>query len=84
MIKQNIPKQFSKFPNIRFIIDCIELFIEWASSLDAQNLNFSNYKHHTTVKYLVAIIPTGAVCFVSHALGGRTLDRQITEYSGSI
>jgi len=79
---QTLPLSFRKFPNIRTIIDCTELFIERPSSLTAQSLTFSSYKHHTTVKFLVAIVPTGGICFVSKAWGGRVSDRRITEQSG--
>jgi len=77
-----LPAAFSKFQNIRCIIDCTELFIERASNLAGQSLTFSNYKHHTTVKFLVGIVPTGAICYVSQAWGGRVSDRCITEESG--
>lgn len=76
---QTLPASFQKFTNIRCIIDCTELYIERASSLTAQSLTFSNYKHHTTVKFLVAIVPTGAICYVSAGWGGRVSDRYITE-----
>lgn len=77
-----LPAAFRKFQNIRCIIDCTELFIERPSNLTGQSLTFSNYKHHTTIKFLVAIVPTGAVCYVSQAWGGRVSDRCITEQSG--
>lgn len=79
---QTLPASFQNFHNIRCIIDCTELFIERASSLTTQSLTFSNYKHHTTVKFLVAIVPTGGICFVSHGWGGRVSDRCITEKCG--
>ena len=43
---------------------------------------FSAYKHHSTVKFLIAIIPTGAIAFVSKARGGRPSDRHIAEHRG--
>lgn len=77
-----LPSKFRSLDNIRCIIDCTELFIERASNLTAQSLTFSNYKHHTTVKFLIAIVPTGGICYVSQAWGGRVSDRCITEESG--
>lgn len=77
-----LPLSFHNFPNIRCIIDCTELFLERPSGFTAHSLTFSNYKHHTTVKFLVAIVPTGGICYVSEAWGGRVSDRHITENCG--
>jgi hypothetical protein len=82
IIARTLPAQFSQFNNIRFIVDCTELFIERASCFLAQNLTFSNYKHHTTIKFIVAITPTGVISFVSKAWGGRASDRFMTEHCG--
>lgn len=82
IIAQTLPFSFRNFVNIRCIIDCTELFVERASSLTMQGQTFSNYKHHNTVKFLVAITPTGGICFVSRAWGGRISDRQLIEESG--
>jgi len=43
------------------IIDCSEAFIEWSTSLIVRAQTYSNYKSHNTVKFLVAITPTGTV-----------------------
>ena len=45
------------------IIDCIEVFIQCPTCLTARAQTYSNYKSHNTVKFLVAIAPTGAVSF---------------------
>ena len=39
---------------------------------------YSNYKHHTTYKFLVGVTPSGYVAFVSDVLGGRARDKHIT------
>ncbi|CAN7942283.1 unnamed protein product [Ixodes hexagonus] len=43
---------------------------------------FSNYKGCHTVKFLVAIAPNGAICFISEAYGGCATDSFITVGSG--
>ena len=46
-----LPPSFKDFKNIRCIIDSTEIFIERASSLNALNATFSNYKQHSTLKF---------------------------------
>ena len=48
------------------IIDCAEIFTETPSSLEAHILR-SDYKHHTTIKILVCITPSGAVLWALKA-----------------
>ena len=43
---------------------------------------WSNYKHHSTVKFLIAITPQGTISFISKCAGGRISDKEITERSG--
>ncbi len=82
VIAQTLPFSFRRFTNIRCIIDCTEIFVDRASSLTVQGQTYSNYKHHNTVKFLVAITPTGGICYVSKAWGGRTSDRLLTDRCG--
>ncbi|XP_050389561.1 uncharacterized protein LOC126808685, partial [Patella vulgata] len=75
---------FKDFNNIAIIIDCTELFSETSSSLTAHKQYHSNYKHHSTVKFMVGISPAGAVTYVSQMYGGRASDKFITNDSESL
>ena len=66
------------------IIDCSEIFIERPSSLSAQAETYSTYKNHNTVKFLIAISPTGAIIFVSKCWGGPVSDKHLTAHNGFI
>ena len=63
-----------KYPNLRCTIDCSETFIQRPRDLFLQATTWSDYKHHNTLKYLVAITPDGHISFISHAWGGRATD----------
>ena len=43
---------------------------------------WSQYKHHNTVKFLVACTPNGAVCFISPVYVGSISDVELTRVSG--
>ena len=76
--RENLPNCFQLFyPKVRCIIDCTEVNIETPSSLDTQAKCWSDYKHHCTVKFLVAITPNGMVSYVSKCYGGRATDKHI-------
>ncbi len=52
-------------PKCTCVVDCFEIFIEMPPLLSARAEHNSNYKSHNTVKFLVAVSPTGAVTFIS-------------------
>ncbi|CAN7990435.1 unnamed protein product, partial [Ixodes hexagonus] len=64
------------------VMDCFELFIDRATSMNPRSLTWSQYKHHNTVKYLIGIAPQGVVTFVSRGWCGRTSDKAVTESCG--
>lgn len=77
-----MPMSFRKFfKRCCVIIDCSEVFIERPSDLLARAQVWSNYKHHSTVKFLIGITPQGTISYVSDCVGGRMSDKEIVEQS---
>ena len=71
-----------KFPSTYAIIDGSEVFIETPSDLHLQSSTWSQYKHHNTVKFLVACTPNGAIFFISPVYVGSISDVELTRLSG--
>lgn len=63
------------------IIDCFEIFIETPKSLDLQKITWSEYKHHNTVKILIACTPNSYVSFLSLSYPGSVSDKKIVKDS---
>lgn len=85
IVQRTMPPSFKKrYSSVRVIIDCTEIYIQKPSSLVNQSLTFSNYKHHSTVKFLVGITPSGVISFVSEGWPGKTTDRELTISSSLI
>ena len=82
-IRKTLPECSQKFyRKCRTIIDCTEIFTETPSSLEAHNLLWCAYKHHTTNKILVCIAINGAISCIWKAYGGRSSDVHIVHSSG--
>ena len=83
VVRVNLPECFRKFyPKVRCIIDCSEVFIETPSSLELQAQCYSDYKHHTTIKFLVSVTPNGMFSYISPCYGGRASDKFIVKDCG--
>ena len=55
-LQQTLPSSFRKFfKSCAIIIDCSGVFIEQPSDLLVRAQVWSNYKHHSTVKFLIGI-----------------------------
>ena len=78
-----LPSGFKeKYPTTFAIIDGSEVFIETPSDLQMQSSTWSQYKHHNTVKFLVACTPYGAICFILPVYVGSISDVELTKLSG--
>ncbi|XP_057305441.1 uncharacterized protein LOC130642372 [Hydractinia symbiolongicarpus] len=82
VFKQFMPKVFKKFKNIRASIDCTEFFCEVPRDYGCQGNMYSSYKHHTTMKCLIAVNLNGAACFVSDLYEGSVDDVRIFKTCG--
>ena len=83
VIRRNLPASFRRYyRRCSNIIDCSEIFIETRSSFDVAAICWSNYKHHSITKYLIGIIPNGAISYISDSYGGRASDIFIATNNG--
>ena len=82
---ETLPHVFRQyFPRLTGIIDCTEVFIHRPKSLKARAQVYSNYKKHSTLKFLVACTPQGAISYLSKAWGGRISDVELVKQCGFI
>ena len=76
------PSRFSCFKNLNSIIDCSEVFIQTPKDPKMKRMTWSSYKHHNTLKILIAVSPNSMIVFVSKAFPGSISDKAITNQSG--
>uniref|UniRef100_A0A667W8G4 THAP-type domain-containing protein n=1 Tax=Myripristis murdjan TaxID=586833 RepID=A0A667W8G4_9TELE len=82
-IRATLPQAFKEqFSNTTCVVDCSETVLQKAKNLDSRSESYSHYYASNTVKYLVAISPSGIIMFISDAYGGKCSDRYITQSSG--
>ena len=78
-----LPTEFRNcFKKSVALIYCFEVFCERHKSLRARAQTWSNYKHHNTIKFLIAITPQGTITFVSKGWDGHASDQHIAENCG--
>ena len=78
------PNKFSKFSQLHSIADATEIFLQIPKNQAAQQITWSNYKHHNTAKVLITISSNGLIDFASEAYGGCISDKQLTVDSGCL
>jgi len=82
-IQARMPSAFQAlFPSTRAIIDCSEIPAERSANVRERVLLYSHYKARFTLKFLLAIAPSGEITFVSKMYGGRATDTEVTVSSG--
>ena len=64
----------AKYKRTSCIIESSQILIERPKSLDIQAATWSDYKKHNTVKFLIAIAPSGFIMYLSHCYEGRAPD----------
>ena len=52
---------FDNFINVRIVLDCTEVFSQTPGALETHKQVHSNYKHHSTIKFLVGMSLSGAI-----------------------
>jgi len=82
--RKAVPKRFKKYPHLRIIIDCVELFIQKPKLPSSQKITWSNYKHKNTIKLLVGITPNGIICFIPPSWTGMVSDKEIVRATGLV
>ena len=71
VLRLTMPTSFRKFfKKCAIIIDCTEVFVERPTDLLARAQVWSNYKHHSTIKFLIGISPQGTISYLSECAGG--------------
>ena len=76
------PPHFKPAHNLHSIIDGTEIFIETPKSHKRQKQTWSQYKHHNTMKILVAVAANSSIIFTSKAYSGSISDKRITNDCG--
>ena len=73
-----MPKTFCKagHSRLREVIDCSEIFIERPKSVNVQAAMWSDYKLHSTVKFLIGISPTRFVMFLNFKLWKESIEER--------
>jgi hypothetical protein len=65
------------FPNLKIMIDCLEIESQQPSDPRARQLLYSKYKMRCTWKALTGLTPGGNLIYVSDVYSGCTSDQQM-------
>ena len=82
LVDETMPDDFkAKYPSTKVIIDCTEIRCEMPRSLLLNSELFNSYKHHTTLKGLVRILPKGSLTFIEQLYTSSISEREMVECS---
>lgn len=76
------PPHFKPVKNLHSIIDATKNFIQSPKDHKRQKQTWSNYKHHNTVKVLVAVAANSSIVYVSPGYGSSILNKRLTNDCG--
>lgn len=79
-ILQNMPICFDKFKETFAVMDCTEIPIEKSKCLRCRLLLYSHYKGQETMKFLIVVVPSGLIIYISEPYGGRASDKAILQH----
>ncbi|KYQ53304.1 hypothetical protein ALC60_07593 [Trachymyrmex zeteki] len=82
IIRSNMSIAFKNFNTTRIVMDCAEIRIEKPHCVKCRILTYSNYKNCHTIKWNVAVTPSGLIVHISSSYGGRASDKFIVADSG--
>ncbi|XP_075526546.1 uncharacterized protein LOC142558278 [Dermacentor variabilis] len=78
---EHLPVCFKHFSNVRAIVDCTIFAIGQPNRLRCELQTYPFYKKNFTLKYMVAVTPSGLSAHISQGYGGRTSDKALFEQS---
>ena len=83
-VNDNCPESVREqgLERVAVILDATEFTAERFWESNAAYYFFSTYKHRPTVKYIVGVTTSGAICFVSDGYGGRMTDNAVVRKCG--
>ena len=82
----NVPMNFVRegLQECIIVLDATEVETTRVWQTDVAHVMWSNYKQRPTAKVMIGVTPSGAICHISDAYGGRLTDADIVRQSGLI
>ena len=69
-IRATRPPCFKRYPKTACTTDCAKTIMQKPCNSKSSGESYSNYKSHNTVKYCVAVAPSGVIMLISRAYRG--------------